>query len=121
MAAKLCLFLLSLATASLYADAPEQVTPPPTPSYEATFFKMILTLAGLLCLVLVTIWALKKFSHGRFGSFGSQKNIVILERKNLSPKTLLYLVEVDGKKILLSESQLEVRMLLQPHDQELYE
>jgi len=99
---------------SLFAEAA-----PAIPSYEGTFFKMVLSLVGLLALVLITIWLLKKMSHGRFGSFGAQKSIQILEKKSLSPKTLLYIVEIDGKKVLLAESQLEVRAILPLHpDQE---
>ena len=87
------------------------------PSYEATFIKMLLTLGGLIVLVFLTIWVLKKATHGRFGSLGSQKKIIVLEKKPLSPKTLLYLIEFEGKKILISESQLEVRTIL-PHSED---
>lgn len=90
------------------------------PSYEATFFKMLLTLAGLIILVFLTIWILKKATNGRFGSMGSQKKINILEKKPLSPKTLLYLIELDGKKILISESQLEVRTISHPAQEDMY-
>lgn len=90
------------------------------PSYEATFFKMLLTLGGLIILVFFTIWVLKKATNGRFGNMGSQKKITILEKKPLSPKTLLYLIELDGKKILISESQLEVRTLLPPAQEDMY-
>lgn len=90
-------------------------------SYESTLLKMLLTLGGLLSLVFITIWGLKKLKQGRLGGFGSQKKIVILEKKPLSPKTLLYLIELDGKKILLSESQVEVKMLVLPQEQEAYE
>ncbi len=96
-------------------------TSPLDTSYEATLLKMLLTLGGLLALVFITIWGLKKLKQGRLGGFGVQKKIVILEKKPLSPKTLLYLLELDGKKILLSESQVEVKMLVLPQDQEIYE
>ena len=39
------------------------------------------------------------------------KNIKILEKRAISPKSLLYIVEIDGKKILISESNLEVRKI----------
>ncbi len=90
------------------------------PSYEATFIKMLITLGGLLALVFFTIWILKKISNGRFGSLGTHKKIIVLEKKPLSPKTLLYLIELDGKKILISESQLEVRTLSHPVEEDMY-
>ena len=96
-------------------------TSPLDAPYEATLLKMLLTLGGLLALVFITIWGLKKLKQGRLGGFGAQKKIVILEKKPLSPKTLLYLLELDGKKILLSESQVEIKMLVLPQDQEIYE
>lgn len=87
-------------------------------AYENTLIKMVITLSGLVILVFVTIWVLKKISHGRLGGFSSQKKINILEKKPLSPKTLLYLIEVEGKKILLTESQLEItaHKLAEDHD-----
>ncbi len=90
------------------------------PSYEATFIKMLITLGGLLALVFLTIWIIRKASNGRFGSLGNQKKIIILEKKPLSPKTLLYLIELDGKKILISESQLEVRTISHPIEEDMY-
>lgn len=90
------------------------------PSYEATFIKMLITLGGLLALVFLTIWIFKKIAQGRFGSIGTHKKIIILEKKPLSPKTLLYLIELDGKKILISESQLEVRTISHPIEEDMY-
>jgi flagellar biogenesis protein FliO len=82
-------------------------------AYEHAFIKMLATLAGLLLLVLLTIWALRKISQGKIGGFGVQKKIKVLERRPLSPKSILYLVEIDHKQVLISESQLEVRALAQ--------
>ncbi|MES2199474.1 MAG: flagellar biosynthetic protein FliO [Chlamydiota bacterium] len=90
------------------------------PSYEATFIKMLITLGGLLALVFLTIWILRKASNGRFGSMGTHKKIIVLEKKPLSPKTLLYLIELDGKKILISESQLEVRTISHPIEEDMF-
>jgi flagellar biogenesis protein FliO len=43
------------------------------------------------------------------GSSGRMVNVI--ERRALSPKTMLYVVEIGNKKVLISESQLEVRTL----------
>ncbi|NDD58848.1 MAG: hypothetical protein EBZ47_06315 [Chlamydiae bacterium] len=80
------------------------------PSYEGTFVKMILTLAGLIGLVILTVWLLKKLTQGRIGAFG-KKNISVLERRPLSPKTVLYVIEMEGKRMLVAESQLEIKTL----------
>lgn len=82
-----------------------------THSYQAAFFKMILSMIGLVLLVFISIWLLRKLGQGKFRGLGSHKSIYILERKPLSPKSMLYLIEVEGQKILIAESQLEVRRL----------
>lgn len=82
-----------------------------TESYEGSFLRVIVSLVGLIILVVVTFWILKRLGRGRFGKFGSDKSIHIIERRPLSPKSVLYLVEVGNKRVLLSESQLEVRSL----------
>lgn len=86
-------------------------TPMTLPSYEGAFTKMMLSVVALLVLVGLTLWVLKRLNHGRWRGLGSSKSIQILERKPLSPKSMLYLIEVEGKQFLLAESQLEVRSL----------
>lgn len=79
-----------------------------TDSYQHAFGKMLLSLGALVVLLFATIFFLKRLNKGKF-RFGGEKSIDILERKALSQKTVLYLIKVDGKKVLISESQLEVR------------
>jgi flagellar biogenesis protein FliO len=80
-----------------------------TQSYEGSFIRVIVSLIGLVVLVVVTFWILKRLGRGRFGKLGSDKLIHIIERRNLSPKSVLYLVQIENKRVLLSESQFEVR------------
>jgi flagellar biogenesis protein FliO len=89
------------------------------PTYEHAFIKMILTLAGLIFLVFFTLWALRKLSNGKIGGFSTQKKIKILEKRPLSPKTAIYLLELDGRQIFVAESQLEIKTLLNPHEVDL--
>jgi flagellar biogenesis protein FliO len=132
MLKKILLLLFYLSTATLgFTDTPlnapsqeqnssalptQEIPPLPssnelTQSYEGSFIRVIASLLGLILLVVLTFWILKKLGRSRFGKFGSDKSIQILERRPLSPKSVLYLVEVGNKKVLLSESQLEVRAL----------
>src|SRR5690348_3159016 len=92
----------------------QEIPPPPsssqiTESYEGSFLQVIVSLIGLVVLVVVTFWILKRLGRGRFGKFGSDKAIHIIERRPLSPKSVLYLVQIENKRVLLSESQFEVR------------
>ncbi len=105
---------------TLLADATTTIAPaaPMTdslPSYEGAFVKMFLTLLVLVVGIIGTVWFLKRLSRGRFGG-SSSTSIVVLEKKQLSPKTMLYVVEVEGKQALIAESQLEVKniMVLEP-------
>jgi flagellar protein FliO/FliZ len=82
-----------------------------TESYETAFIKTIVVLVGLLALIILTVWMFKKISHGRLRSFNSLKSVKVLEKRPLSPKSMLYLIEVSGKQVLIAESQLEVRAI----------
>jgi flagellar biogenesis protein FliO len=106
--------------------APEKQTPPvtepenaPAPlpsskemtnSYEGAFVRMLVTLGGLVLLVVGTFWILRRLRGGKF-SLGSGNTISVREKRALSPKTMLYVVEIGNTKVLISESQLEVRAL----------
>ncbi len=93
------------------APAPLPSSAEMTTSYESAFIRMIVTLVGLIALVFLTVWLLKRLGSGRLGKFASSRSIKILEKRALSPKSVLYLVEVGDKQVLVSESQFEVRSL----------
>ncbi len=82
-----------------------------SPSYEGAFIKMIVTLFVLILFVFLTFWVIRRLGQGRLRGFGSSRSIRVIERKPLSPKSMLYLVEIGHKKFLIAESQLEVRRL----------
>ena len=86
-------------------------TVPPIPTFQHAFWKMIMALIALLLLIFFSVWVLKRLAQGRLRSMASKSSIKIIERKSISPKSILYLIEVDGKEVLISESQLEVRCL----------
>lgn len=79
---------------------------------SASFTRMWITIAAALILLFVTLWLLRRFKTGHFKKFGgSSSTLAIVERKTLSPKTMLYIVEINNKRLLISESQVEVRTL----------
>ena len=82
-----------------------------SPSYREAFTKMMLTLLGLIVLIVATVWVLRRVSHGRMKQMNYGRSIKIIERRPLSAKSILYLIEVDGKKVVIAESQLEVRAI----------
>jgi len=122
---QLFLFLLSLSMltisyvnganppGSLPAEVPATPTPLPEmlPGYEGAVLKMIVTFIALLVGIFFTVWILKKLSRGHFNQLNANRAIKILEKRPLSPKTMLYLVELGNKQTLIAESQLEVKSL----------
>lgn len=89
----------------------EETTVEATTSYEFAFFKMIAMLVVLLVFVCVSGWLLRKLAQGRLRQSNSNKSIKVLERRALSQKSMLYIIEYGGKQILLAESQLEIRKI----------
>lgn len=63
------------------------------------YFQMIMALVGVLALVFVLFWLMKKF-NARAAVYDS-KNMKILERVNLGPDKMLLLVSVCGKCMVL--------------------
>ncbi|MDR2539156.1 MAG: flagellar biosynthetic protein FliO [Chlamydiales bacterium] len=79
---------------------------------SASFTRMWMTIAAALVLLFVTLWLLRRFKTGHFKKIGgNSSSLAIIERKTLSPKTMLYIVEISNKRLLISESQVEVRTL----------
>lgn len=111
------LLLLPISTTLLSAEpAPQEIAPLaplPMEDYGAAFVKMIVMLIGILVLVILTAWMIKRYGQGKFGKFRGKESIQVLEKKPLSPKSILYLVEIEGTRLLIVESQLEVRPLHQ--------
>lgn len=79
--------------------------------YGAAFMQMFLTLMAVVLLLWVTVWFLRNMIQKRLQKGSGAQSIQVLERRVLSPKSMLYLVEVEGKRILVAESQVEVRRL----------
>ena len=106
-------------TAPTPAPLPTEPVPQELPSsthltneYEGSFLRMIASLIGLVVLIAGTFWVLKRLGRGgKFGKGGADRSIKIIERRPISPKSILYLIEVGKKQVLISESQLEVRAL----------
>jgi flagellar biogenesis protein FliO len=82
-----------------------------TSAFPHYFKKMLISLGLLIGLLILTAWALKRLMKSREKEINEHTKSKILEKRVLSSKSLLYLVEVDGEKVLLAESHLEIRQL----------
>lgn len=90
----------------------ESMPPLPPGEFGATLAKTLLMLFALVALLGVTFWFLRRLVQQRLQKGDANLSIQVLEKRMISPKTMLYLVEVEGKKVLLAESQLEVRRIM---------
>lgn len=78
-------------------------------SYKGAFVKMMLSLLALVVLIVISVWMLRRISHGRMKQMNYGRAIKVIERRPLSAKSVLYLVEIAGKQVVIAESQVEVR------------
>jgi flagellar biogenesis protein FliO len=110
---------ISLATNTVYsadANGDPIVQPIPVPDlppgdYGAALVKMFLSLIALVALLSITFWFVRRLIQNRLQKGVGVQSIHILEKRMISPKSILYLIEVDNQKVLIAESQLEIRRL----------
>lgn len=69
------------------------------------FFKTIGLLAGLCGLIIGGGYFLKRLGGARIGTFGAENNIVLVERKYISPKTALWYVTIKDQPFIIVDSQ----------------
>ena len=100
--------LTALDASSALDSAASQMPPG---DYGAAIGKMFLTLVALVLLLVVTFWFVRRLIQQRLQKGVGSQSIQILEKRMISPKTMLYLIEAEGKQILIAESQLEVKRL----------
>jgi len=94
----------------LLANALDE-TPIPTGDVGAAFAKMLLTFGALIFLLFATFWILKRLVRARLERGSSNSSITVHEKRMLSPKTMLYVVEIEGQRVLLAESHLEIKTI----------
>lgn len=114
---KLFLFSLFIVASFLFAEEAPAPTQAPNylleeetpfernaPDFQESLYQMLTTLGILLAVVIATAYFLKRFLNQRMEQLNADSNIKILERRSLNPKSAIYLVEVEGNKILVGES-----------------
>lgn len=85
----------------------------PTYNYGSQFVNMLLTLGFVLILIFVSVWMLKKIMRSRMQTLNRCTGIKIIERRPLSPKASLYLVDILGKGVVISESPTGIQCITQ--------
>jgi flagellar biogenesis protein FliO len=77
-------------------------------SFIGEFFYMLLMLGILISIVMFTSWFLKRMLHSRVEQINAASTIKVLEKRSLSQKTHLYLIEHEGKSLLIAETPTHV-------------
>ena len=86
----------------------EDSTPPPAKvtdfNFGTEFTKMIFLLALVIGLLMISAWFLKRLMKQRLESMNDISQIKILERRIINQKTIIYIVELPGKRLVIGES-----------------
>jgi flagellar protein FliO/FliZ len=98
-----------LAFPALAEDAGEQ------PSLFITSVKTLGALLLILAIIIIAAWAARKYLHFLPKSSGKGDEIQILSIRALGPKRSVYLLEVEGQKILVGASDGGINLLKEFH------
>lgn len=79
--------------------------------FFSEFISMLFALGLIIGLMLVIAWALKRMLHTRMHQMNTSSAIKILERRTLNPKAALYLLDINGKGIVIAESSVGIHQV----------
>lgn len=75
------------------------------------FAYMLFMLGILITMVYFTAWFLRRMTNVRVEQLNASSNIRVLEKRALSQRTTLFLLEIDAKQILVAETPTTVVQL----------
>jgi flagellar biogenesis protein FliO len=90
---------------SLPSEISSPRSQPDDDQFYSQFLSMLSTLGIVVAVILFITWVLKQLLSTRIQQMNSSSAIKILERRSLTPKTAIYLLDVYGKGIAIAESQ----------------
>lgn len=79
--------------------------------YYDRFMQMLYLLGLIIVGLFVAMYFLKRFVQGNVERANASSNIKILEQRNLSARSVLYIVEAEGKQVLVAETASQVTKL----------
>ncbi len=106
--------LLAFSLLPLCAFAQEESQLPPfqrESSFSSEIWGFSVTLGVILFFLVLAAWALKRMMASRVQILNESSRIKILERRNLAPKLAVYVLEVEGKGIVICETPTGVELL----------
>jgi len=72
--------------------------------FYSELMNVVFILALILFIMIVAAYYLRKFMQSRVEQINVTSSIKVLEQRNLSAKSVLYIVEAEGKRVLVGES-----------------
>lgn len=72
---------------------------------KALLIKTVLLLAGLVGMLYGVAYFIKRISGGRYNASATEGELHLVERKYISPKTAVWLIEVKGFPIVVVDGQ----------------
>lgn len=72
--------------------------------FMAELMNMLFTLGLIILLILGVSWVLKRMLNTRVQQINTTSLIKVLERRVLSPKTSIYVLEIDDVKLVIADS-----------------
>lgn len=72
---------------------------------------MLLALGGIIALMLIAAWVMKRLLHSRMKQMNISSLIKIVERRALNPKSAVYLLDICGKGVVIAESPMGIKRI----------
>lgn len=76
----------------------------PTDKFTSELYNMLITLGLFVAVIIALTWILKRILNAKVQQDNVRSNIKVVERRNLSPKSGIYILEVFGKTLIVAES-----------------
>jgi len=73
-------------------------------NFMKEFVKMLIALGAIITVLLVVSFLIKRFTNTRIQQINESSDIKILERRAITAKTSIYLLDIKGKQIAIVES-----------------
>ena len=80
-------------------------------TFQAKFLNMLFLLGLLVAFMILASWALKRMMRSKITQLNIASNIKVMETRQLSPRSTLYIVEVQDKAFLIAETPTSVTYL----------
>lgn len=79
--------------------------------FYTEFLNMLATLGLVIAIILIAAWALRRLLNTRLEQINTTSIIKIVERRALSPKSAVYLLEIYDKIVVIAETHAGITQL----------